>query len=352
MAKKETETLEQQRDYTPELPKQVKKQVEEAEALLAQMNQKPADTAPPAAPEGATEAAPPEGDLEGQPPQPEASPPAEDDGQSWEQRFRSQQGRLEQATRTNMTLNERLGQLEELVATLKIKGAEEQKMDAPAPKTYERLLSEQELNDYGDEFLQVVGKKSREELQPEFESLAERLQRIEGRLEGVGTVMERSAVQELYAGLADNVPDWRAINHSEQFKSWLQVPDPFSGRIRHDMLTEAFSRHETGRVINFFRGFLAEATGLPQNTSSPGSSAPPPANGSGSGKPSLESFAAPGRARSAPQALPPDKPIYTPAWIEKFMADKRTGKYRGREADADAIERDIFQAQHEGRITQ
>jgi hypothetical protein len=49
--------------------------------------------------------------------------------------------------------------------------------------------------------------------------------------------------------------------------------------------------------------------------------------------------------------LPPDKPVYTTAWIAKFMADKRSGKYRGREADADAIERDIFQAQHEGRIT-
>ena len=81
-----------------------------------------------------------------------------------------------------------------------------------------------------------------------------------------------------------------------------------------------------------------------------GNRAPPLANGNGSGKPSLQDFAAPGRARSAPQHLPPDKPVYTTAWIAKFTADKRTGKYRGREADAEAIEQDIYQAQHEGRI--
>ena len=145
-------------------------------------------------------------------------------------------------------------------------------------------------------------------------------------------------------------PNWKAINRSDEFKGWLQQPDIFSGRRRHEMLMEAFSRHETGRVVAFFQGFMSEAAGLPQNPSSPGTSAPPLPNGNGSGKPSLEDFAAPGRARSAPQQLPPDKPIYTRAWIEKFMADKRTGKYRGREADADAVERDIYQAQHEGRI--
>src|SRR4029453_5355696 len=98
--------------------------------------------------------------------------------------------------------------------------------------------------------------------------------------------------------------------------------------------------------------FLSEATGPPPGNSGPGPSAPPLAsNGNGSGRPSLEDFAAPGKARSAPQDnLPPDKPTYTSAWIARFLGDKRTGKYRGREADPDAIERDIYQAQHEGRI--
>jgi hypothetical protein len=48
--------------------------------------------------------------------------------------------------------------------------------------------------------------------------------------------------------------------------------------------------------------------------------------------------------------MPPDKPTYTSAWIAQFSADKRMGKYRGREAEVEAIERDIYQAQHEGRL--
>ena len=338
------------KDYTPPIPDQIKRQIAEAEQIRADMA--------PAAPEGEAEAAPPESESqgsEGQPPQPEGfapstPPPAEDDGQSWEQRFKSQTGRLEQERKVNLALADRLQQLENQLATMKIRGAEEVKTEA-TPKVRPKLITDQEAEEYGEEFLNVVAKRAKEEYVPEFEELAERLKRLEGRVEGVGTVIEKNQTQDIYQTLATSVPNWREVNRSDQFKSWLQQPDSYSGRRRHDLLTDAFTRHEASRVVAFFRGFLTEATGLPQNPQAQDPSAPPlSGNGNGSGKPSLADFAAPGRARSAPQQLPPDKPIYTHAWIAKFMADKRTGKYRGREADADAIERDIYQAQHEGRI--
>jgi hypothetical protein len=334
------------KDYTPPIPEQIKRQIAEAEQIRAQLE--------PAAPEGEAEAAPPEEGLEGQPPQPEApiafTPPVEDDGQSWEQRFKSQQGRLEQERKVNQALAERLQSLEGQLATMKIRGAEEVRPEAAVPKVKPKLITDQEAEEYGEEFLNVVAKRAKEEYSPEFEELADRLKRLEGRVEGVGTVIEKTQTQDIYQNLAAAVPQWREINRSDQFKLWLQQPDAYSGRRRHDLLTEAFSRHEANRVVTFFRGFLTEATGLPQAPQAQAPSAPPPANGSGSGKPSLEQFAAPGRARSAPQPLPPDKPIYTHAWIAKFTADKIAGKYRGRQEDADAIEQDIYRAQHEGRI--
>jgi hypothetical protein len=338
-------------DYTPPIPEQLKRQLAEADQIRADMK--------PAAPEGAAEAAPPVSESqgsEGQPPQPEGLAPstlspAEDDGQSWEQRFRSQAGRLEQERKTNLALADRLQALEKQLTLMKVRGAEEQRSDAAVPKVKPKLITEQEAEEYGEEFLNVVAKRAKEEYAPEFDELAERLKRLEGRVEGVGTVIEKTQQQDIYQSLASAVPEWRQINKSDQFKLWLQQPDSYSGRRRHDLLTEAFSRHEANRVVTFFRGFLTEAAGLPRNPQAQAPSAPPlPGNGNGSGKPSLEDFTAPGRARSAPQPLPPDKPIYSHAWIAKFMADKRTGKYRGREADADAIERDIYQAQHEGRI--
>lgn len=336
-------------DHTPRPPQQVLDQIAAAEAIRAEMAGTPPVEEPPAEPDGQPSPA-----SEGQPPQPEAdvpSPLVEDD-QSWEQRYRSQAGRLEQAQRSNQALAERMGQLEQLIATMKVKGAEEpgQPPVEPAPRQKPKLVSEQEATEYGEELLTVIGKRAKEEYAPEFDELSERIKRLEGRVEGVGTVMEKSRTQELWGSLTSAVPAWRDINKSQDFIAWLAQPDAYSGRRRHDLLKEAFARHEATRVVSFFRGFLTEAAGLPPNPQAQDPSAPPLANGNGSGKPSLAEYAAPGRARSAPQPLPPEKPTYTSASIAKFMDDKRTGKYRGREADAEAIERDIFQAQHEGRI--
>ena len=341
MAKKPQEP----NNYEAPVPEQVRKQMEEADAIRAQMVQgegsPSSDTSgdpPPAAPEAP---APPSA---GQPPAPEPE-------ESWEQRYKSLHGRFEQQAQTTRQLHERLAHLDNLIATMQAKGADPAAATAPpAAPTYSKATTSQDVNDYGEDLLNVIGRRSRDEYAPEFDKLAQRLNKLEGRVEGVGTVLERDQKTSVYQGLDQHVEGWRDINKHPVFKQWLQQLDPFSGRPRQEMLTEAFSRHETGRVVAFFRGFLSEAAGPPPEGTSPGSSAPHQPNGNGSGKPSLEDFAAPGRARSAPQDLPPDKPVYTTAEITKFFADKRVGKWRGREAEAEAIERDIFQAQHEGRI--
>jgi len=345
MAKQAEKTVDPS-TYIPQVPDQVKRQIAEAEAMRAELDK----GAAPEQPEEGTPPAPAQA-AEESPPQPGPQPSPAEDEPSWEQRFRSQAGRLEQANKANQALVDRMAALEQQLALLKVRGAEEQAQQPAQPPARPKLVTDKEAEEYGDEFLQVVGKRAKEEFLPEFDSLAQRLKRLEGRVEGVGTIIDKTQQSNIYTGLAESVPEWRDINKSPEFKQWLQVPDPYSGRRRHDMLTEAFSRHETGRVVSFFRGFLTEATGLPQTPQAKEPSAPPLPNGNGSGKkPSLEQFAAPGRARSAPQDVPPDKPVYTHAWIAKFMDDKLTGKYRGREADADAVERDIYLAQHEGRI--
>jgi hypothetical protein len=331
--------------YTPKLPKQVQDQVNALEAMMK----------PPEEPEDSEQVAGDESfeeeDQEGaddapDQPAPQPGAPVEE---SWEQRAKSAQGRLDQALSANMQLSRRLQDLEREMGTLKLRGAE--RPDAAVPKVKQQYIKPEELSDYGEEFFDVVGRKAKEEFVPVVDELSERLKRLESGQQAVGQVVEQTQKRGLYDTLYDEVPEWKEINHSAEFINWLAFPDPYSGRQRHEMLKEAFSRHDAGRVVNFFRGFLTEATGSPPNTSRrQGQSAPPPANGSGSGKPSLEQFAAPGRARSAPQELPPDKPVYTAAWIAKFSADKLMGKFRGREAEVEAIERDIYQAQHEGRI--
>ena len=63
----------------------------------------------------------------------------------------------------------------------------------------------------------------------------------------------------------------------------------------------------------------------------------------------LADIAAPGRAHSA-AGTPAEKPVYSPQDITRFYTDVAAGRWRGREAQAQAIEADIMIAQREGRI--
>jgi len=350
--------------YAPKLPKQVRDQVDALQAMMTEQQ--------PPVQEGAEGQQPPEGaelpagddPAAGDEPAGGEEPQGED---TWEQRARSMAGRLEQALQANQQLSTRVGDLEMQVSTTRLYGKPTQQPAQPEPPPV--LVNPEERADYGDEFFDIVGRRAKEVYAPEFAQLDRRIKQIETKTEAVGEVMQKSQKRDLYGTLYEAVPDWKEINHSPEFKSWLAYPDPYSGMKRHDLLNDAFARHDTQRVVNFFAGFVAEATGLPQNpqggtqpapplsngqASGDGtrSAAPPLSNGQASERPTLESFAAPGRARSGPQTLPPDKPIYTQAQIAKFSDEKRRGLWRGREADVQAIEADIFRAQHEGRLIQ
>jgi hypothetical protein len=322
--------------FVPPLPRQLQAQVDQANQLREQMAQ-------------AAEPEEEEEDQGGEPEYEEQEGEEGEENQTWEQRARSTAGRLEQALQANQQMARRLTEIEQSMATTQLRDGGP--VDPPAPKQRQRYVKDDELQDYGEEFFDVVGRRAKEEFDPVLDQLGERIKRLESGQQAVGKIVETQQKRSLMDQLTDAVPNWREVNHHPQFFEWLAFPDPYSGRQRHEMLKEAHARQDVTRVINFFQGFLSEANGPPTNTPpSPRSAAPPLPNGNGSGRPSLEDFAAPGRARSAPQPLPPEKPVYTQAQIARFSDDKRKGLYRGREAEVEAIERDIYQAQHEGRL--
>lgn len=327
--------------HNPALPKQLRDQIAAAADLY---KEGPVIEHDPNAPAPGTEVA---AVVVPTPDAPLAAP-ADNQNETWEQKYNSLRGRLEQERKDNQALVTRLNNLDALVSTMKAAGAEAPV--APVAVQPARLLSEQEEADYGPEMLDVVGRRAKEVFSPELEQLASRLAKVEGRVEGVGNVIQRSAQEKLYDSLTNAVPTWRDINVSDGFKAWLGEIDKYSGAPRMDLLQNAFTRHEADRVIQFFQGYT-EATSTPLGQQAQTPLAPPLAQpGNGSGKTSLLELAAPGRARSAPDPLSPEKPIYTSASIAQFYADERKGKYKGREADFNAIETDIFAAQHEGRI--
>lgn len=286
---------------------------------------------------------PPTTDTNDEPELPFA-PPGEEE--TYKQKFLSAQGRLEKATNQITELSEQIASMQRSMQELQSRLTP---AAAPQPTTYKKLITEEEETEFGSEFLDVIGRKAQEVIEPLKAEYEAKLAGLEQQVRGVNGFVHQNVRETLESTMDREVPDWREINYRPEFINWLKLPDPYSGGIRINMLRSAFDQNDTVRVRNFFRGFLAEEAATTPAGDQPGRN-PQPANG-GTGKVSLESLAAPGRAKSAAaNGAPTEKPVFTRAFITQFYLDKTNGRYRGRETEAARTEQQIFEAQNEGRI--
>jgi len=261
--------------------------------------------------------------------------------ESWEHRYNSMKGRFDRAQQQLTQAAERISSMERLISTMQ--ASTPQHVESNELKA-ERLITPEEEADYGPDFLQVVGKKAKEELLPELRKAYDKISSLEAQLKGVGSYVQQDAQGRMMESLDREMPGWREQNVNPEFLQWLALPDPYSGDIRHNMLKAAWERHDGPRVAAFFKGFLAEEAAYrgPASSETPASPA---------GKVSLESFAAPGRAKTAAASVAPaEKPIITSAQISRFYADCAAGRYNGRDEEKLKFEKAIFEAQREGRI--
>lgn len=266
----------------------------------------------------------------------EPSKPTEND-------FNAMKGRFERATKDSIRMSEEITNLRNVIAAMQ--AAPTPMQAAPAELQPQSMLTPQEISDYGSEFLDVVGKKAREIAGAEIAGLKAQLERLQA---GVATNAQMSAAQardSMIATLDQNLPEWRVLNNDPNFISWLRLPDPFSGAIRHDLLKGAYEQNNSLRVAAFFNGFLAEEAAV-----APASNTPPAVPGTQQGKVPLETFAAPSRAKSAAANAPAEKPIITRAQVSMFYTDIAAGKYRGRDEEKARLEAEIFSASSEGRL--
>lgn len=334
------------------LPEQIRKQSEAVQELYKQMNDEqpegtkpegdtpPADVpAAPVADAGATgEPVPPQVVEQ----QPAGEKPPEE---TVLQKYKTLQGmynaEVPRLHQQNRELSGRLQQLEQLLASMQ--SAQPQK---PTEQAAQKLVSEKDVEEYG-ESLDVMRKVSREEMSP----VLQRLNVIEGYLQQmqsnlvpqVQQVAQRQAVtaeQAFWTDLTSAVSNWREINGRPDFQSWLLEADPLTGITRQTYLDDAQRALDAQRVANFFRTWL-DITGQATVAQS---------TGRVSASSELEKQVAPGRSKSAGNPAQSKGKTYTPDDIQKFFNEVRQGKYKGREADRDRIERDIFAAQRENRI--
>lgn len=302
----------------------------------------PATTEPavaaPAEPTAATPPTPvtPEGN---QPPKSTPAPAADED--TWKHKYDSMKGRFDRSQGQIRQLSDQISQLNAELAAARA-------APTPPPAAPNPLLSPKEVEEYGEEFLSVVGKKAKEVYSPEITALQAEIASLKQELAGVNGVVATDARSRFFADLERSLPNWSELNTNDAFLDWLKLPDAYSGVIRHELLNAAYERNDAPRVLAFFNGFLAEEAAVDPAKLAP---TPVPAATPAPGKVPLETFAAPGRAKStAATPAPAEKPIIHRAQISQFYLDVSAGKYRGREEEKNRLEAMIFAAEKDGRI--
>lgn len=282
------------------------------------------------------------------PPADPATPPAEPTEDQWKHKFLTLQGRHTAETgRLRGQLDAMQGQIQNLNNLLATVKKPPESTFQPAVPVKSRITAEEEA-EYGADFIDFASRVASQEVAKATGPLLAEIAGLKQQLGGVGETLHQDARGRLFQSLDAEIPNWRELNSQQDFLDWLALQDTYTGAMRQEILNDAFEQNNFPRVAAFFKGFLAElaATANPQ-VIEPGN------QGIKVPKIALDTIVAPGRAKSAaatPPGAPPEKPFITTSQITKFYTDVAAGKYRGRDAEYNAEQAKIFEAQNEGRI--
>lgn len=277
------------------LPRAVRAQIKRIDARLETKPpgedpppQPPASVQPPASetPPAVTEPVDP----------PSGTPPADPrhaDPLYWKQRFQVIEGiQRTERERHAGELERRDQQLDEMRERVRA-------LERQAPTAAKDLRSEfftpEQIEQFGDEqceaMAQAAVKAARSQAQAAIDAevtpIRERAQRQEQ-----ATAMTKR--QELEEKLAEQVPDWMAVDKTPEWLEWLAQVDPGSSMVRQDILNAHLRSLKADAVAGMFKAFKA-STAPPAPPVAPsrgpgggGGEPPPPAVGAGQGYPTKD----------------------------------------------------------------
>lgn len=331
------------------IPEQVKKQSEAVQQLYEDLNTESVEAEATAAPTEETGEVVEEVQADRVDEQAAQSEPEEQtasdtqDDKTLEQKYKTLQGMYNaEVPRLHADKRElagRISQLEQLLST-----ASQPAPIQAEPETPASLLTEQDIEDYGDS-IDVMRRVSQEETNAANNRIAQlerTIQQMQSnvmpRVEQLSQQQAQTNEQSFWSALEASVPNWRDINTQPEFQNWLLEIDPLTGISRQTYLEDAQSNFDVGRVANFFTSWEG-MNGVSRAQQEKASS-----------KSQLEKQVAPGKGKSASAPAVNSDQTYTPTDIAQFYDDIRAGNYKGQDKERARIERDIFAAQRDGRI--
>jgi len=258
-----------------------------------------------------------------------------------EQRYRTLQGMYNADTARlrmeNQQLNNRLSQLEQLLSTMASQPAQQQ-------QTLDRIVTDKDVEEYGDS-IDVMRRVTKEETAvyqnriAELEHMIRQVQTsVVPKVEQVAHRQAVSAEQSFWYDLSAAFPQWKEVNADRNFQNWLLEIDPLTGISRQTYLEDAQRNMDVRRVASFFYTWQDINGQLVAQS---------PRNAAAS---ELDKQVSPGRSRGGSAPAEQQAKTYSSKDIAKFFDDVRKGAFKGKEAERDRIERDIFSAQRENRI--
>jgi hypothetical protein len=280
---------------------------------------------------------------------PEVTPEPKPERTDWKQKYAVLQGKYDaEVPRLSESLRE---------ASTRINGLEDRlagmaPAPAPEPKAKPRTdFSAEEVADYGEDLLEVIGRKARaiveSEYLPQMNSLTTELGSLKLQLGETGQKVAKQETNDVFTQLDNTVKDWRKVNVDPAFHEWLDQVDPFSGATRKNLMLSAFDRKNAHQVKAFFDKYAEENATVLQNPAG----APSGQGGQTTPTLDLQNYIAPGQPRSGGDvSAPTDKRVWTNSEIGSFYSDVQKGRYKTRPDDKSRIEADIVAATREGRI--
>jgi hypothetical protein len=126
-------------------------------------------------------------------------------------------------------------------------------------------------------------------------------------------------ISALEQRLDQAMPGWRAVAAEERWGRWISAINPATGQVRSGQFVDAVQQGDARYVIATLQRYLQEKR---------------------------ENWPIREPGQSQPR---PEKPYYTRAQIRENFRQHQRGAYAGREADWEALQRDMLLAPLEGR---
>lgn len=252
-------------------------------------------------------------------PDPEPEGHAEQQEESIEERYR----KLDSAHKTLQgKYRAEVPRLQDQVRNLTAQLDEAKRSQASAEKTAEKAKAE--LSAVSDRLKEEIGEEAADALNTYTDAMIK--SKLDSFQEDQQRQSEKQTADRFFSTLYSRVPDFDQVNVSPEFVKWLNTTtDPDTGLPFYDTLNKAGSVFDVITVIDITKQFKREQQQPKRKPSD-----------------SLSDHVAP--ARTASRQPVKEKPTYTANDYVQLQDEIRRGLWKGREAEARQIEKEIHAA--------